>query len=249
MSSRHALGKEYVTWWIREIIPQWKNLTSWKLLSPKSWARSYRSCFWCRRQLSPETSAPSPWLSHIPMNFLLHSLFMTSAFRHHTSSSVCQGKNHLLKWLTPRYSSGFFWLSPKNPQLETYFHDWSPSPSPTSIRLSFGLLGYVFLIFTPDTKELTRSKGKCDKSLQNMKEIWKQFNQEYWQRKRSGGDGECMHHAGKCLVLGLEDHVNLRSHNLDTSIYQARDTVSGSKVESNQGKRRHPIAASSLHTH
>lgn len=49
------------------------------------------------------------------------------------------------------------------------------------------------------------------------KALWKQFNQEYLQRKRSGGDGECLHHTGKCSVPGLEDRVSLGSLSLDMS--------------------------------
>lgn len=60
-------------------------------------------------------------------------------------------------------------------------------------------------------------KRKCDIFLQNKKALWKQFNQEYLQRKRSGGDGKCLHHTRKCLVPGLEDRVSLGSLNLDMS--------------------------------
>ena len=55
---RYTWKKRSVTQWIREIIPEWKNLFSWELLSLKSWAGSYLSfCFWCTWQLWWETSS------------------------------------------------------------------------------------------------------------------------------------------------------------------------------------------------
>lgn len=80
-----------------------KEFASWRLLNPKSWARFYLPCFWCKWQLWQETSAPSPWISHTPENFLLHSLLLSS-------HSVCQEENQPLKWLSPICSYIFFHL-------------------------------------------------------------------------------------------------------------------------------------------